>query len=209
MGRLIVTILICCSLQACAAVATVASIPGAVLQGYNYFIKGQDVGVPRSMRASLAIVQQGLRKVDMDADVLEPLPDGYAITFGGSSLDGSIKLTRATEHLTTITVSVRKGALHQKSIEQAIISAIKDTEPTTSSRARFRFADYVPLLQNSEEGSDQIAWYRRGSYAEIKPAKLQGWLELKLPSGNKAYLRGRVVNTEAAVNVKRHRAMEE
>jgi hypothetical protein len=209
LGRLIVIVLICCTLPACAVVTTVAAIPGAVLQGYNYFIKGQDTGIPRSMRASLAIVQQGLRKVDMDADVLEPLPDGYAITFGGSNLDGKIKLTRATEHLTTITVSVRKGALHQKSIEQAILSAIKDTEPTTSSQARFQFANYVPLLQHSQKNSARIAWYRRGSYAEIKPAKLQGWLELKLPSGNKAYLRGHLTNAETSANITRHQAMEE
>jgi len=210
MGRLIAAILVCCSLSSCAAVATVAAIPGAVMQGYNYFIKGQETGVPRDMRTSLALVQKGLRRVDMHVDVLEPLSDGYAVSFGGHTLDGDIQLVRTTEHLTTIKVSVRKGVLHQKSVEKAIITAIQNKEPTISSKARFQFEGYIPLLQNSIKGAEKIAWYRHGAYAEMKPAKPHGWLELTLPSGNKAYLRGHMAHSEAAMNTKKlHQAIEE
>ncbi len=189
MGRLKWLVVIC-SLSGCAAASTVSAIPVGLVEGAVEFFRGQQESLPVNMKISLASVQAGLRSMALDVDVLEPVQGGYAITFGNKTLDGTLNLKRQTPRLTTFSVSVRRGLVSQKSVETAIIKAIRITTEKADAGRRFNFQDYHHIHIRPSIRAKRIGWFRPGATLEAERSKREGWLRIKLPSGKRGYLKG-------------------
>lgn len=77
MGSLMrLRILLLCSLLlgGCAAAAAVAAVPGVLVDRTMGYFKGQDISLALDMQRSLAAVQQGLERMSLHVNVLEPVP---------------------------------------------------------------------------------------------------------------------------------------
>ncbi|MDQ6972786.1 MAG: SH3 domain-containing protein, partial [Mariprofundaceae bacterium] len=98
--RLPVLCLLTLLLSGCAAAAVVSAIPGVLVDRAVGFFNGQESSLPVNMQHALAAVQKGLGRMSLHVDVLEPVPEGYALEFGNGELDGDIRLQRQTQQLT-------------------------------------------------------------------------------------------------------------
>ncbi|MDQ6965913.1 MAG: SH3 domain-containing protein, partial [Mariprofundaceae bacterium] len=126
MMRLRFALLVALGLNGCAAAAAVSAIPGVFVDRAVGFFSGKEVSLALDMQRSLAAVQQGLERMSLHANVLEPVADGYKIEFGNGELDGDVYLKRQTENLTTMTVSAHRGMKHQASVESAMLKEVRD-----------------------------------------------------------------------------------
>ncbi|MDQ6960878.1 MAG: SH3 domain-containing protein [Mariprofundaceae bacterium] len=179
-------------LGGCAATATVAAIPGALVEGAVNFFRSQEESLPVNMRISLASVQQGLRRMELDVDVLEPVEEGYAIEFGNDKLDGTIELKRQTPMLTTISIIVHRGVGRQNSVEQAIINMVRDVSERINTQKKFDFAGYHNIRSQPSIKTQRVGWYRPGALLEASKSRKDGWLRIKMPSGKRGYLKGKL-----------------
>lgn len=189
MGR-VVFLFAALTMGGCAAMTTVAAIPGALIGGAVDFFRGQDESLPVGMQTSLASVQQGLRRMDLDVDVLEPVKDGYAIAFGNEKLDGTIKLKRQTPRLTTVSIIVRRGMIRQTSVGQAIMKEIRTISEQKGIHKKFNFRGYRHIRIKPSIQTQRIGWYRSGAQLDVTKSRKGGWIRIRMPSRKWGYLKG-------------------
>ena len=156
--------------------------------GYLYQPEEADISIPKDAPAALAAAQQGLRKLSLDVDILEPVDGGYEILLGNEKLDGHMKIRSETKTLTSVFVRVREGEGKHTPIEKAVIVAVREQSINPDVQKEFDMDGYLPLYKIMQEGSKQVGWYRRGAWVEVNKVGDNGWLQLKLPSGEKGYL---------------------
>jgi len=177
-------------LGGCAVASTVAAVPEALVQGAVDLFRSQEESLPVSMQTSLASTQQGLRMMKLDADVLEPVKEGYAIGFGNETLDGTVELKRQTSMLTTISVAVHQGIGRQKSVEQAIIKELRNQSERMGTDQRFDFRGYQDIRLKPAIKAKRIGWFRPGAMLNAKKTRKTGWIKVRMPSGGWGYLQG-------------------
>lgn len=191
MGRIrIIFVSTALLLSGCAAVATVAAIPGALIEGTVNYLQSQEESLPVNMQTALAAVQQGLRRMDLAVDVLEPVKEGYAIGFGNEELDGTIEVKKQTTMLTTVAIIAQRGVSREKSVEQAIIKVIRDVSEQRKNM-NFDFKGYRHIRILPSINAQRIGWYRPGASLKINQTRKNDWLRIKMPSGKWGYLQGR------------------
>lgn len=189
MGRL-TPLLLVAGLSGCAAMTTIAAIPGAMVEGIVGMFQGQERSLPVDMRTALVATQQGLRATRLDVDVLEPAKDGYYIGFGNGKLDGKLQLTPETPMLTTMDIKVRHGVSRQESVEETLMDEIQDASKHISKTQSFDFTGYGEIRAQPEEGAKRLGWFRRQASLEVRASRQKGWLRIKMPSGAKGFLEG-------------------
>lgn len=187
MGRLMVLLMIPVVMSGCAVVAAVS---GAAVEGVVYMFKGEEESFSISMRSALVASQRGLKKADLNVDLLEPVEDGYMIAFGNENLTGRIALARQTARLTTMEVKVKAGVMREDSIERALIATIREQAKTAKHLDRFDFRGYKSIHEKPEDASRQIGWYRPGAMLDVSHISKSEWLRIKMPSGKQAFLKG-------------------
>lgn len=178
------------SLNGCAAAAAVSAIPGVFVDRAVGFFSGQEVSLALDMQRSLAAVQQGLERMSLHVNVLEPVGDGYRIEFGNGELDGDVYLQRETARLTTMTVSAHRGLKHQASVESAIVKEVRSVSAESDEHARFSFDGYKRVYEKMDEASPELGWFLPGQKLHVSDSNRDGWLKLKLPSGSEAFIKG-------------------
>ncbi|PIW42711.1 MAG: hypothetical protein COW19_06720 [Zetaproteobacteria bacterium CG12_big_fil_rev_8_21_14_0_65_55_1124] len=185
-------ILLLCSLLlgGCAAAAAVAAVPGVLVDRTMGYFKGQDISLALDMQRSLAAVQQGLERMSLHVNVLEPVPDGYAMEFGNGELDGDIHLQRQTQNLTTLTISAHRGLSQQSSVESAMAKEVLTASEQGEDGAHFEFAGYDSIYAQPETSAEKLGWFRPGTKLNVSVVRKAGWLKIKLPSGQNAYIKG-------------------
>jgi len=181
-------------LGGCTALAPLAAIPGVVVEGAVSLFRAEEEGLPASLPRTLAAVQQSLRRMELDVDILEPerKKDGYRIAFGNERLDGLIKLKRQTPRLTTVAVRVRRGALREEAVEKAIMKMVRDLATSRHGRRRFDFRGYRYIHRKPELKSERIGWYRARARLELAKTRRSGWLRLRMPSMQWGYIKARM-----------------
>ena len=188
MGRLIAISIVCLGLTGCTVLSAASAIQGSVVDSIAHLFQGTDVSIPKDAPAALAAVQQGLRKLSLDVDVLEPVDGGYEILLGNEKLNGHMKIRPEAKTLTTIFVRVREGVSRHTAIEEAVVDAVREQAKNPDVQKEFDMDDYLPLYKTMKEGSKQVGWYRKGGWVEIARVGENNWLQLKLPSGENGYL---------------------
>jgi len=165
------------------------AVPGTLVEAAAMLFRGEETGIPLPIRPALAAVQQGLGRLDYHADILEFTEDGYTIEFGEDRLNGKVALSRKTDRLTTIFVQAREHIVRNTSIEKAVLDAIRDAATHVSEQADFDDSGYLRLYQKPEPGAAHVGLYRRGAKVSYrKVAARPGWLQVSMPSGEKAYM---------------------
>ncbi len=177
-------------LGGCAAAAAVAAVPGVLVERAVGYFKGQDVSLALDMRRSLTAVQTGLERTGLHVNVLVPVPDGYMIEFGNGELDGDIRLKRQTENLTTLTISAHRGFSQEGSVEAAMVKEVRTASEQVDEDANFEFADYDSIYLKPDTRSEKLGWFRPGAKLNVTMVQNTGWLKIKLPSGQAAYIKG-------------------
>lgn len=189
MGRLIPWVLVA-GLSGCAAMTTVAAIPGVMVEGIVDMFQGQERTLPVDMRTALVATQQGLRATRLDVDVLEPVKNGYYIAFGNDKLDGKLELTPQTPMLTTMDIKVHHGMSREESVEKTLMDQIQDVSTHVSRRQSFDFRGYGEVHAQPERDGKKLGWFRLKAKLEVKASRQKGWLTIKLPSGANGFLEG-------------------
>ncbi len=187
MGRL-KGILIALTLSGCAAGA-ITAVPGVLVEGAVNFFRSQEESLAIDMKTALASVQYGLHKMDLDINVLEPVDDGYAITFGNRKLDGLLTLKRQTARLTTLSITVRRGVMRQRSVETAILKAIHAVAERSSRPRRVSLRGFRNIRARPSLKARRIGWYRPGALLAVEKSRRKDWLRIKMPSGRWGYLK--------------------
>lgn len=176
-------------LGGCAAATAVSAIPGVLVDKAVGFFNGREASLPVGMQHALVSVQQGLERMNLHVDVLEPTADGYDMAFGNGELDGEISLMRQTSKLTTLNISARRGVTHERSVEAAMINAVRDASRRLPPDAAFDFSAYRKVHARADSGSPALAWFRPGAMLEVKKQERAGWLKIGLPSGKTGFAR--------------------
>lgn len=189
MGRL-TPLLLALVLSGCAAMTTVAAIPGVMVEGVVGLFQGQEQSLPVDMRTALVASQQGLRATRLDVDVLEPVKGGYDIAFGNDKLDGQLKLTSQTPMLTTLDIKVRHGVMREESVEKTLLTEIQNAAAHVSPHQRFDFSGYGDIRAKPDSTAKRLGWFRHHAKLEVKASRFSGWLSIALPSGASGYLQG-------------------
>ncbi len=200
MGRLIPVAMLCL-LSGCAAVGTLAAIPGVLVEEIVDQFRGAERTVPADIHRSLAAAQRGLRSLHLDADLLEQLDGGYAILFSNDQMDGKILLRPDTPSLTTLYIQVHRGMSRESSVEDAILDVIEKLVPRLSRRVRFDFHGYGRIYDKVAKDAKRIGWFRIGARLEVAEAGTPGWLRIRLPSGRNGYMQASITQFGG----KRHR----
>jgi len=177
-------------LNGCVAASALSAIPGVLANQAMDFFRGQETSLPLDMQVSLASVQQGLERMNLHVNVLEPVEDGYLVEFGNGELDGDIHLKRQTEQLTTMSISAHRGLAHQESVEEAMVRAVTDVSEQLAADVRFNFEAYDRVYAKQDKKSAELAWFRKGEKLHVDEARMSGWLKLKLPSGRTGFIQG-------------------
>ncbi len=188
MGRLIAISIVCLGMTGCTIMSAASAIQGSVVDTIAHLFQGTDVSIPKDAPAALAAAQQGLRKLSLDVDVLEPVDGGYEILLGNEKLNGHMKIRPDAKVLTTVFVRVREGVGRRTAIEKAVIDAVREQSENPDAKKEFDMDGYLPLYKTMKEGTKQAGWYRRGGWVEVAKVGEGDWLQLKLPSGEKGYL---------------------
>lgn len=189
MGRL-TPLLLAAALSGCAAMTTVAAIPGVMVEGVVGMFQGQEQSMPVDMRTALVATQKGLRATRLDVDVLEPFKGGYDIAFGNDKLDGQLQLTPQTPMLTTLDIKVRHGFSREESVEKTLLSEIQSASAHVSRHQHFDFAGYGEIRAQPNPTAKRLGWFRHHAKLEVHASRFSGWLSIKLPSGAQGYLQG-------------------
>ena len=187
MGRLVLVLMVPLFMSGCAIVGGVA---GAAVEGVVYMFKGEEESFSISMRSALVAAQRGLRKADLEVDVLEPVENGYEIGFGNKNLTGQIALKRQTSSLTTMEVKVRAGAMREDSIERALLVSIREQSKRAKNSDKFSFRGYKYIREKEDAKSKRVGWYRPGAMLDVKKIGKSEWLRIKMPSGKQAFIKG-------------------
>jgi len=185
-------------LGGCAAAAAVSAVPGVLMDRAVGFFSGQEASLPVSMQRALVGVQQGLARMDLQADVLEPVEDGYIVEFGDGQLDGDVELKRQTGSLTTLTILARRGLSRQASVEQALLKEVRQAAEKAGARENFNFDGYGKVYTKPDSSGKMIGWFRPGSMLHVSESKRAGWLKIKMPSGQHGYFKGKLRDDAAS-----------
>ncbi len=190
MGKISLYLLSAVVLQGCVAISALSLIPSSVVDGTVYMFSGVKVSLALPMKATLVAVDQGLHEISLDMNVLEQTDGGYSIIMGNRQLEGFVDIERETENLSTLYVKVRKGAIRQASIEQAVIRSIRERSDILPPDVTLDLSTYLPLRVSPDISSSIVGWYRQGALATLKQSEQKAWLQITLPTGKKAYLQG-------------------
>ena len=145
-----------------------------------------------NMHLMLAATQGSLKEMQLDIDMLEILNDGgYAISLSSHKLDGKITLTKQTERLTTVFVTVR-STMRKDSVERAIIQMIKTELEKLPANAELQRGNLHNMRAKPDIQSRRLGWYRPGAKLNAHRASVKGWLKVKMLSGKMAYLKGTI-----------------
>lgn len=189
MGRLI-PLMLAAGLTGCAAMTTIAAIPGALVEGVVGMFQGQERSLPVSMRTALVATQRGLRATRLDVDVLEPVKNGYYIAFGNNRLDGKLQLTPQTSMLTTMDIKVRHGVSREKSVEKTLMDEIQGASTHVSRRQSFDFRGYGEIFAKPERDAKRLGWFRRKAKLDVSKSRQHGWVSIEMPSGTNGFVEG-------------------
>ena len=191
MGRIILFVfLVLCTLNGCTVVSAVG---GGMVDGALYLFKSEKESLLIPMRKVLVATQQTLEASRLQANLIEPVEDGYILEFSNHKLDGSIHLIRETPELTTVAARVHKGMGREKSVEKALFKGIRERAEKVSNHARFDFSAYHNIRSKPTVNAEKVGWYIPGSELHVFPTQEKGWLQVKMPSGKKAFLKGEIV----------------
>jgi len=191
MGRLI-PLMLAAGLSGCAALTTIAAIPGALVEGVVGMFQGQERSLPVGMRTALVATQRGLRVTRLDVDVLEPRKDGYYIAFGNDKLDGELQLTPQTSMLTTMDIKVRHGVSREESVEKTLMDEIQGASTHVSKQQSFDFSGYGEIFAKPERDAKRLGWFRRKAKLDVRKSRQPGWLSINMPNGDKGFLEGKL-----------------
>jgi len=189
MGRII---LVCLSLSILSGCTVIAAVGGAAVDGALYVFTAEKKSLPFSMRKILVATQKTLDGMDLSATLIEPVDDGYILEFSNNKLSGSMKLIRETNRLTTISGRAYKGMSRQKSVESAIFEGIQTAALRVKKHEKFNFKKYHYIRVKPTATSPKVGWFIPGAKLDVFPSDKAGWLRIKMPSGNKAFLKGRI-----------------
>jgi len=165
------------------------AVPGTLVEAATMLFRGEETGIPLPLRPTLAAVQRGLGRLGYHADILELTENGYTVEFGEDKLDGKVMLSRKTGRLTTIFVQARERIIRSASIEHAVLDAIRNAAAHTPETANFNNAGYLRLYKKPDTGAAYAGLYRRGAKVSfMKISTKPGWLQVSMPSGDKAYM---------------------
>lgn len=179
-------------LSGCTAITAVSAIPAALYGTISDHFSSEEVSFPHTMRACLVATQHSLQAMRLDIDILEIQKEGgYAIAFNNHKLSGEITLLKQTERLTTVRIQV-KSLTRQESIEQAIIKMMETTLETQAKVASFQLTAYHDLRAQPNVKSKHLGWFRPGALLDADKSNTAGWLKIKLPSGDSAFLKGSI-----------------
>jgi len=184
-------------LNGCVAATALSAIPGVLANQAMDFFKGEETSLTLDMQASLASVQQGLEKMSLHVNVLEPVEDGYLVEFGNGELDGDIHLKRQTDQLTTMSISAHRGLAHQESVEEAMVRSVSDVSEQLAGDVRFNFDGYDRVYAKEDVNAGELGWFRKGEKLHVDIGREPGWLKLKLPSGKTGFIKGSFKDEEA------------
>ncbi len=178
-------------LAGCEVVPMIAAIPSAIVEPIFGEFGSEERSIPATMRASLVGAKKALNTMALAIDLVEYRDDGYDLGFGNERMDGRITLIRQTERLTTVRVKV-KTRIRQESVEEAVLDQIElyATKARPNERARFR--GYPPVHRAPKHDSPVIGLYRPKANLAASRAYKPGWLAVKLPSGKRGYIEGRL-----------------
>jgi len=200
MGRIkqyhacIFTLLLSICLSGCAGVTAVSAIPGAMYGMVADQFSGDEESFAYNIDVTLAATQRALLEMQIDIDILEIQDNGgYGIAFNKNKLEGKITLSKQTPRLTTVYIKVRT-ITREESIERAIIQMINTELKKTAGNVHFQTNIFQDLLAKPSLQSARLGWYRPGALLVAHKSTTKGWLNVKMPSGKKAFLKGRISN---------------
>jgi len=174
-------------LPSCTAITAVG---GAAMNGALYLFTAEKKSLPYSMRTVLVAVQKTLDSMELSANLVEPVDDGYILEFANHKLSGSLYLRRETGRLTTISGRVYKTMTREKSVEFAIFEGIESRVEKVRRSERFNFRKYHYIRELASVKSAKVGWYIPGTELDVSPTAKMDWLQVKMPSGKKAFLKG-------------------
>ncbi len=184
-------LLIIC-LSGCTGLTAVSAIPGAMYGMVADQFSGEEESFAYNMEMTLAAAQQALQEMQIAIDIVEKREDGgYSLAFNNNRLDGKISLSRQTPKLTTVYIRVRT-LTREESVERAIIQLIDAKLKKLPAGAHFRQADFRNLLAKADFHSRRLGWYRPGARLDAQKSMTRGWLQVKMPSGKIAFLKGAI-----------------
>ncbi len=185
-----VRILMLCTGLALGGCTIATAVPGTLVEAAAMLFRGEETGIPLPLGPTLAAVQQGLGKLDYHADILELTENGYTVEFGEDKLDGKVILSRKTDRLTTIFVQARERIVRSASIEHAVLDAIRNAAVHMPETAGFNDTGYLRLYKKPDIAAAYAGLYRRGAKVSFMKVSMKpGWLQVSMPSGDKAYMR--------------------
>ncbi|RMH51994.1 MAG: hypothetical protein D6682_03010 [Zetaproteobacteria bacterium] len=178
--------------------AALSAVGGVVAERAARLAESKKVSLPMKMDRALAAVQRALRAMDFDVDLLQPTKEGgYIALFGNEKLDGSVTLERVTPVLTTYKVKVLDagGLSRNEAVEEAVTNLVRNQSKKLGKRAHFDFRDYNVIRKRPNRASARVGWFRIGSRLRVRPATVPGWLQIEMPEGDKAFLKGKISET--------------
>ncbi len=189
--RFILFMMMLFSLAGCAGVVAV----GGAVSGYvvdNF--KGLENSMPVGMQASMAAVQHGLNETGFGIDIIEFGEGTYFVRFANGKLEGLLKLSQQTRKLTTLYIKVKSlgGVVREASVERTVLEVIAEQSKKLSKRARFNYSGYNYIRAEASRFSKKMGRYRRGADLKLSPSPKKEWLRVKMPSGNLAFLKGKL-----------------
>jgi len=178
-------------LSGCAGVVAV----GGAVSGYvvdNF--KGLENSIPVSLSRSMAAVQRGLYETGFAIDVIEFGDDAYFVRFTNGKLEGLLKLSAQTRKLTTLYIKVKSlgGVVREESVERTVLEVIAEQSKKLHKHARFHYAGYNYIRAKASRFSKKLGRYRRGADLKLSRSPTKQWLRIKMPSGNLAFLKGKL-----------------
>jgi len=141
---------------------------------------------------TLAATQQALLEMQIDIDIVEIRNDGsYGIAFDNNKLEGKISLSKQTPTLTTVYIRVRT-LTRKESVERVIIQMIGAELKKLPPGVHLRRGKLHNLRAKADIHSRRVGWYRPGARLDAHRSMTKGWLQVKMPSGKMAYLKGKI-----------------
>jgi hypothetical protein len=171
----------------------VSAVGGGMVDGALYLFKSEKESLLYPMRKMLVATQQTLEASRLQANLIEPVEDGYILEFGNDKLDGTVHLIEETPQLTTVAARVHKGMSREKSVEKAIFKGIRESVERVGKHARFDFTQYHNIRAKPTVNAEKVGWYIPGSKLNVFPTREEGWLRVKMPSGKRAFLKGEII----------------
>jgi len=181
-------------LSGCTGLTAISAVPGAVYGMVADQFSGKEESFAYNMDMTLTATRKALQEMQIDIDIVEIRDDGgYGIAFNNNKLEGKISLSRQTPKLTTVYIRVRTFT-REESVERAIIQMIDAELKKLPPGAHLRHRTLHNLRAKADIHSRRVGWYRPGARLDAHRSMTKGWLQVKMPSGKMAYLKGKISN---------------